>query len=111
MKAEEAGPAGRRDAERARKFLAEDRLCLVAHRHVDQVARQQLILVKSRGVGFEPALVLETALDEVEGDLRQAALRHLVQVFDIDRVFDPHRARLSLKAPILALTLKIAASQ
>src|SRR5438128_185870 len=54
------------------------------------------MLVEGRCVGVEPALVLEAALDEVESDLRQAPLRHLVQVFDIDRVFDPHWAGLSL---------------
>src|SRR4029077_18199197 len=94
---EGARPAGRRDPEGAGKFLAEDGLRLVARRDVDQIARQQPVLVKGRGVALEPALVLETSLDEVERNLRQAPLGHLVQVFDIDRVFDPHLAGLSLK--------------
>ena len=71
-------------------------LRLVALRHVDEIARQQLVLVKGRGVGFEPALVFEPALDKVEGDLRQPPLRHAVQVFDIDGFVDLH---LCLRLP------------
>ncbi len=48
------------------------------------------MLVKGRGVGFQPALVLEPALDEVEGDLGQPPLGHAVQVFDVDGLVDPH---------------------
>src|SRR5262249_49098646 len=51
----------------------------------------QLVLVERRCVGDQPALVFQTALDKIKGDLWQAPLRHLVQVFDIDGVFDLHR--------------------
>jgi hypothetical protein len=50
----------------------------------------ELVLVKRRGIGFETALVLEPALDEIEGDLRQAPLRLAMQVFDIDDVIELH---------------------
>jgi hypothetical protein len=76
--AEEAGAAGRRDAERAVELVAEDGLRLVALRHVHEIARQQFMLMERLGVAVEPALVLEPALDEVEGHLGQTALRHLV---------------------------------
>src|SRR6266478_10236015 len=95
MVAEQAHPAGRGDPEQARKSLAEDRLCLVALRHIDEIARQQPVLVKGRSVGFQPALVLETAFDEVERNLRQPPLCHTVQVFDIDGLVDPHRRAFS----------------
>jgi len=88
---EQPGAAGRRDAERALVGAPENRRRLVARGHVDQVARQELVLAKRRGVALEAVLVLEAALDEIERDLGQPALGHLVQVFDIDRFFDTHR--------------------
>ena len=106
MVAEQPRPAGRRDAERAREGLAENRLCLVALRHVDEIARQQLVLVKGRGVGFEAALVLEPALDEVESDLRQPPLRHAVQVFDIDGLIDPHGSFSPNRRPVDRVSLE-----
>ena len=99
--AEEARAAGRRDAERARIGAAEQGRRLVALRDIDQVARQQLMLVERRGVALEPALVLEPALDEIEGDLRQPPLRHAVQIFDIDGVIDPHLG-VNSRAPQLS---------
>src|SRR5712671_4292288 len=95
MVAEQPRSAGRRDAERARKGLTEDRLGLVPRRHIDEITRQQFVFVKSRGIGFEPALVFEPALDEVERDLRQPPFRHPVKVFDIDGLIDPHRGVIS----------------
>src|ERR1700746_1170148 len=90
MIAEQTRPAGRRDAEWARKRLAEDRLCLVAFRDIDQITRQQFVLVKSRGVGFEPTLVFQPAFDKIEGDLRQPPLRPAMQGFDVYGLIDPH---------------------
>jgi hypothetical protein len=90
MIAEQPSAAGRRDPERARKGLAEYRFRLVARRDVDEIARQQLVLVKRRCVGFEAALVFETAFDEIERDLRQPPLGHPVQVFDVDGLIDVH---------------------
>src|SRR6185437_9988471 len=92
--AEEARAAGRRNSERAGEFLPEDRRRLVALGHVDEVARQKVVLLERLGVAVEPALVLEPALDEVEGDLRQPPFRHLVQVFDIDGVVESHGSPL-----------------
>src|SRR5437764_5667998 len=60
------------------------------------------MLVEGRGVAVEPVLVLEPALDKVEGDLGQPPLRHAVQIFDVDGVFHSHRAGLSLKSATLA---------
>ena len=60
------------------------------------------MLVEGRGVAVEPVLVLEPALDKVEGDLGQPPLRHAVQIFDIDGVFHSHRAGFSLKSATLA---------
>ena len=54
------------------------------------------MLVERGGIALEPALVLQPALDEIEGDLRQAPLRHAVQVFDIDGLINPHLACLLL---------------
>ena len=65
----EADAAGRRDPERARIGMAEHGRRLVALRHVDQIARQQPVLVKRGLVALEPALVLDPALDVVEHDL------------------------------------------
>src|SRR5437660_5604594 len=61
-----------------------------------------MMLVEGRGVAVEPVLVLEPALDKVEGDLGQPPLRHAVQIFDIDGVFHSHRAGFSLKSATLA---------
>ena len=94
--AEEPGAAGRRDAERARIGAAEDRLRLVALGYVDEIARQEIVLVKRRRVAVQPALVFEPALDKVERDLRQPPLGHAVQIFDVDGLVDPHRAGFSL---------------
>src|SRR5881227_723005 len=61
-----------------------------------------MMLVKGRGVAVQPALILQPALDKVEGDLGQPPLRHAVQIFDIDGVFHSHRAGFSLKSATLA---------
>ena len=53
------------------------------------------MLVERGGVALEPALVLEPAFDEIEGDLRQSPLRHAVQIFDIDGLIDPHARVIS----------------
>src|SRR5271170_7368554 len=95
MVAEQPGAAGWRDPERTRKGLAEYRFRLVPRRHVDEIARQQLVLVKRRGIGFEAAFVFEAALDEVERDLRQPPLGHTVQIFDVDGLIDVHRCPIS----------------
>ena len=103
--AKEAGTTGRRDAERARKGVAEDRLRLVARRNIDEVARQQLVLVKRRGIGFEAALVLDAALDKIKGDLGQPPFCHAVQIFDIDGLVDPHGIPLQQRARRAALSI------
>ena len=72
------------------KVRAEDRLRLVALRDVDEIARQQLVLVERGAIALQPALVLDPALDVVEHDLGQLALGEPVQVFDIDDVVDVH---------------------
>ena len=41
-------------------------------------------------IALQPALVLDPALDIVEHDLRQLALREKMQVLDIDDVVDIH---------------------
>src|SRR5579863_2540393 len=46
--------------------------------------------MKGGAVGFERALVLDPALDEIEGDLRQPPLGELVQVFDVDDAVEAH---------------------
>ncbi|MFZ2006504.1 MAG: hypothetical protein WAV02_15575 [Stellaceae bacterium] len=88
--AEQASGASRRDAEGRIELAAEDGLRLVALRDIDQVARQQLMLVKRRAIGFQRALVLDPALDEIERDLGQPPFRDLVQVFDIDDAVETH---------------------
>jgi hypothetical protein len=93
--AEQPGGAGRRDAERARIGAAEDGLALVAARDVDEIARQQVVALEGGPVALEAALVLDAALNEVEGDFRQPPPRQLVQVFDVDGVGDPHDPRPS----------------
>ena len=107
MIAEQPRPAGRRNAERARKSLTKYCLRLVARRHINQVARQQLMLVKGRSVGFEPAFVFETAFDKVERDFWQPPLCHAVQVFNIDGFVDVHLGAVS--GPKLALASRISA--
>src|SRR5579883_3043806 len=92
----EPDPAGRRDAERARIGAPEDCLRLVALGDVDQIARQQPVLVESLFVARQAALVFDPAFDEIEDDARQLALGHAVQVFDIDGVFDLHDGIVSL---------------
>jgi hypothetical protein len=64
---------------------------------IDEVARQQMVLVKRRCVAVQAALVLQPALDEVEGDLRQPPLGHAVQIFDVDGLIHSHRADFSLQ--------------
>src|SRR6202043_4043725 len=82
--AEQPGRTGWRNAERARISPTEQRLRLVTPGYVNEIPRQQPVLMKRGGVALEPALVLKPAFDEVEGDLRQSPLRHAVEVFDID---------------------------
>ncbi len=86
----EADAAGRRDPERARIGAAEHGRRLVAFRHVDQVARQQPVLVERGFVAREAALVLHPALDVIEDDARQLALRDPMQVFDVDGLIEVH---------------------
>src|SRR5262249_11866701 len=104
--AKQPGAAGRRDAEGARKGLPEDRRRLLALGDIDEIARQQLMLMEGGGVAVEPVLVLQPALDEIEGDLRQAPLRHAVQIFNIDGVIQSHRAQFSLKSATPAGVLR-----
>ena len=81
--AEQAGKAGRRDADRARIGPPEQRRRLVAHRHVDQVARHDARLAEGLLVGDQPDLVVGAALDEVVGDLGQPLLGELAQILDV----------------------------
>src|SRR5580704_4515623 len=53
------------------------------------------MLVERRTVAFERAFVLDPALDKVERDLRQPALRELVQILDIDDAVEAHGWPLS----------------
>ena len=48
------------------------------------------MLVKRRFVAREAAFILDPALDIVENDARQLALRYSMQVFDVDGVIDVH---------------------
>ena len=69
------------------ELAAQDGLRLIAPGDIDEVTRQQLVLVESRAVAFERALVLDPALDEVEGDLEQLVVwRAWVQILDVDDV-------------------------
>ena len=72
------------------KVRAENRLRLVALRDIDEIARQQPVLMERGRIALQPALVLDPALDIVEHDLRQLALGELMQVLDIDHVVDVH---------------------
>ena len=67
------------------------------------------MLVEGGFVARETALVLHSALDVIEDDARQLALRHPVQIFDIDCAIEVHgiapnsgrRYRHTLRAAIL----------
>ena len=96
--AEQAGEAGRRDADGAGIGPAEQRRRLVAHRHVDQVARHDARLAEGLLVGDQPDLVVGAALDEVIGDLGQPLLGELAQIVDVDHAL--HCFSLPLR-PIL----------
>ena len=87
-----ARPVGR-DADRARIGLAEQGRALVALVHVDAVARHQPVLAEGVLVAGDAVLVLEAALDEIVGDLRQPALGQLAQVVEVDGSIDAGQAR------------------
>ena len=90
-RAEKAGKAGRGDADGARVGPAEKGGALVAAVHVDAIARHQLVAAEGVLVAGDPVLVLEAALDEIVGDLRQAALGQLAQVVEVDGGIDVGR--------------------
>jgi hypothetical protein len=62
----------------------------------DVVTGHQAQLAEGVGVGSQAGLVLDAALDEVEHDLRQAALRHALEVVDVQRLVDAHREGVQL---------------
>ena len=86
--AEEGGAPGRRDADGACVGPAEDGGALVARGDVDAVARHQADALEGVLVAGEPVLVVEAALDEVVGELRQPALGELAQVLEVDGGID-----------------------
>ena len=79
-------PAGARrgDAERHAVFLAEELDLLVALGDVDQHLRLQLDALECRAIVAQRHLVFRAAIDELEEPLRQALLRHLAQVVDVE---------------------------
>ena len=81
---EQPDEAGGRDADGARIGLAEDGGALVACGHVDAIARHQPVFVEDVVVAGDSGLALQAALDEIVGDLRQAALGHPAQVVVVD---------------------------
>jgi len=86
---EQRGAPGRRDPDRARIGPAEQARALISGRHIDAVARHQRVSLEGVLVASEPVLVVEAALDEVVGDLRQPALGELAQVIEVDGSIDP----------------------
>ena len=86
---EQAGSSGRRNPDRARVGPAEQGRALVPGGDVDAVARHQRVLLEGVLVAGEPVLVVETALDEVVGELRQPAFGQLAQVIEVDGGIDP----------------------
>ena len=78
-----AGP-GRGDAERHAVLLAEELDLLVALRDVDQHLRLQLDALECRAIVAQRDLVFGAAIDELEQPLRQALLRHLAQIVNVE---------------------------
>ena len=96
--AEERGTARRCDADRLRVGASEQFRRLRALRHVDHVAWHDAVALEAPHVALEAHLVVEAALDEVEGDLRQTALGGAAQVVVVEQfshgVRDPRRCAL-----------------
>ena len=82
-RANKSGHAGRRDRDRQRELLAEQRGRDRDLRDVDQHALAQLDGVEVGAVGGERQLVIGAALAVVEQRARQAPPRDLAQVLDI----------------------------
>src|SRR5262249_60936445 len=87
--------ARRRYPEWVQIGAAEHGCGLVALGDIDQIARQQPVLVKCGFVAREPALVLHPAFDVIEDDFRQFALCDAMEVFDVDGLLKVHGAEIS----------------
>ena len=103
VSAKQRRQASRRDAEWAREALSEERGGLVAPCDVDHVTRHQAMAREAFLVGRDAVLVLDAALDEVEGDPWQPPPGEAAQVVDIHCLFDFHRQCLT---PILRISDK-----
>src|SRR3546814_2779365 len=63
---------------------------MVAFRYVDHVTRHQRPVAEAPLVAGQAVLVVATALDEVEGDLRQPLLRQPAQIVDVHGSIQAH---------------------
>jgi len=85
VRVQHAVEAGRGDDERGIRLAPEDRAALVACAGVDQRLRHEPPARQRLAVAAEGVLVLRTALDVLEGEVRHAAAGELTQVGDVER--------------------------
>jgi hypothetical protein len=97
-------------AEGRRPALAEQRRRGVDLRDVAHVARRQLDLFERLDVAAQVAFALRPAIDQIEGEARDAAPRHRAQILDGRRSVQPHQIDHPPSTAIAWPVVKAAAS-